>query len=95
MLNDFVEALKLADKVFVAPIFITRETDDGITTNKTLADALNKFVPTLVVENPEELKIFGQNNAPNPLLQQEGEPETKPLCIVLMGAEIFINGLVK
>ncbi len=87
MLNDFVEALKLADKVFVAPIFITRETDDGITTNKTLANALNKFVPTLAVENPEELKKYlDKITPPNPLLQQEGEPETKPLCIVLMGA---------
>lgn len=75
MFNDFVEALKLADKVFVSPIFITREIDDGITTNKTLADAVNKFVPALAVENPEELKKY---------LQKINS--SKPLCIVLMGA---------
>ena len=73
--DDFVEALKLADRVFTAPIFITRETDDGITTNKTLANAVNKFVPALSVQNPEELKKS---------LQKINSP--KPLCIVLMGA---------
>jgi UDP-N-acetylmuramate--alanine ligase len=73
--DDFVEAFKLADRVFVAPIFITREIDDGVTTNKTLSDALNKFVPAFAVENPEELKT---------LLQKIDS--LKPLCIVLMGA---------
>ena len=75
MLYDFAEALKLADKVFVAPIFVTREIDDGFTTNKTLADAVNKFVPAFAVKNPEELKI---------LLQKINS--SKSLCIVLMGA---------
>jgi UDP-N-acetylmuramate--alanine ligase len=73
--NDFVEALKLADKVFIAPIFITREIDDRITTNKTLADAINKFVPAFAVENPEELKT-----------SLHKINHQKPLCIVLMGA---------
>lgn len=73
--NDFVEALKLSDKVFIAPIFITREIDDKITTNKTLSDAINKFVPAFSVENPEELKILIKNIK-----------SQKPLCIVLMGA---------
>lgn len=75
MLNDFVEALKLADKVFIAPIFITREVDDGITTNKTLADVLNKFVPAYPVENVEELKKYLVKITP-----------PNPLCVVLMGA---------
>jgi UDP-N-acetylmuramate--alanine ligase len=71
--NDFVEALKIANQVFVAPILITREEDDHKTTNKTLADAVNKFVPASAVENPEELisLLDGQE---------------KPLCVVLMGA---------
>jgi UDP-N-acetylmuramate--alanine ligase len=73
--DDFVEALKLADRVFIAPIFITREIDDKITTNKTLAEAINKFVPALAVENQEELKKY---------LEKIDSP--KPLCIVLMGA---------
>lgn len=71
--DDFVEALKLADQVFIAPIFITRETDDGITTNKTLSDAVNKFVPASAVQNPEELiRLIGG--------------QASPACIVLMGA---------
>ncbi|MFH0804210.1 MAG: UDP-N-acetylmuramate--L-alanine ligase [Candidatus Zambryskibacteria bacterium] len=81
--NDFIEALRLADIVFVAPIFITRETDDGITTNKTLADAINKFVPSFAVQNPEELK--NKITHPDPLLQQERESDTK-LCVVFRGA---------
>jgi UDP-N-acetylmuramate--alanine ligase len=78
--DDFVEAFSLADKVFVAPIFITREIDDHITTNKTLSNAINlssanKETAAYPVENPEELKT---------LLQKINSP--KPLCIVLMGA---------
>jgi UDP-N-acetylmuramate--alanine ligase len=73
--NDFIDALKLADKVFVAPIFITREIDDEITTNKTLSDAINKFVPSFPAENTDELKkhLHKINSS-------------KPLCVVLMGA---------
>lgn len=78
--NDFVEALKLADRVFIAPIFITRETDDGITTNKTLAETINKFVPASAVENVEELKTMIKNIK-----------SSKPLCIVLMGAGNIYN----
>ena len=73
--DDFVEAFRIADKVFIAPIFITREIDDGQTTNKTLSDAINKFVPALAVENAEELKIFLNKIK-----------STRPLCVVLMGA---------
>jgi len=73
--DDFIEALKLADKAFITPIFITRETDDGITTNKILSDAINKFVPAFAVENPEKLKT---------LLQKINSK--KSLCIVFMGA---------
>jgi UDP-N-acetylmuramate--alanine ligase len=73
--NDFVEALKLADKVFVAPILITREIDDHKTTNKTLSDVINKFVPSFPVENAQELQKILQKIK-----------NKKPLCIVLMGA---------
>jgi UDP-N-acetylmuramate--alanine ligase len=73
--DDFTEALKLSDRVFIAPIFITREIDDGFTTNKTLSDAVNKFVPAFPIEDPEELKRY---------LKKINS--TKPLCIVLMGA---------
>ena len=73
--DDFVNALKIADQVFIAPILVTREIDDGKTTNKILSEAINKFVPAFSVENPEELKIC---------LQKINS--SKPLCIVLMGA---------
>jgi len=73
--NDFVGALKLADRVFIAPIFITREINDGITTNKTLSGAVNKFVPAFSVENAGELKKYLENTK-----------HTRPLCVVLMGA---------
>jgi UDP-N-acetylmuramate--alanine ligase len=80
LFDDFVEALKLADKVFIAPIFITREIDDNKTTNKTLSDAINlgivnKDIFASPVENPDELKT---------LLQKINF--SKPLCVVLMGA---------
>jgi UDP-N-acetylmuramate--alanine ligase len=74
---DFVGALKIADYSFIAPIFITRETDDGETTNGTLADAINKFTPSAPVENPEQLKTF---------LQKINSEDKKSLCVVLMGA---------
>lgn len=77
--EDFVESLKLADKVFVAPIFVTREIDDQKTTNKTLSDAINKFVPAFAVQSLEELKSKIKSLATL-------ENQTKPLCIVLMGA---------
>lgn len=73
--DKFVEALKIADRVFIAPIFITREIDDGITTNKTLSDAINKFVPAFSVENPKELKGYLKKIS-----------SAKPHCVVLMGA---------
>ena len=72
---DFVKALKLADHVFITPIFITREVDDKKTTNKTLAEAVNKFKPSLAIENVEQLKK-----------ELEKINSSKPLCIVLMGA---------
>jgi UDP-N-acetylmuramate--alanine ligase len=85
--DDFVEALKLADKVFIAPIFITREVDDGKTTNKTLSDAINlssadKKTIAYPVESPEELKEYLKKiNSPRLI-----GGHAKPLCIVLMGA---------
>jgi UDP-N-acetylmuramate--alanine ligase len=75
LFNDFVESLKLADKVFIAPIFITREIDDGKTTNKLLADAINKYTPASPVQNEQELKtLLNKINSSN------------PLCVVFMGA---------
>jgi len=75
LLNDFVKALRLADKVFIAPILITREIDDHKTTNKMLAEIVNKYTPALPVENHNELKKH--------LLKIDS---SKPLCVVLMGA---------
>lgn len=78
--DGFVKSLKLADKVFVAPIFITREIDDGITTNKTLADAINLSVDVQgqianIVKDANELKtIIAKIKS------------SRPFCIVLMGA---------
>jgi UDP-N-acetylmuramate--alanine ligase len=77
--DDFVKTFKIADRIFVAPIFITREIDDGITTNKTLSDAINLTIgnkdTASPVENPEELKVLIKNIK-----------SQKPLCVVLMGA---------
>lgn len=73
--KDFVSALKIADQVFIAPIFITREIDDGKTTNKILTHAVNKFTPALAVKNIEELK--------NNLAKIKKE---ESLCAVFMGA---------
>src|SRR3989344_3096638 len=75
LFSDFVEALKLADYVFIAPIFITREEDDGETTNKKLAEAINKFVPAFPVEDVGELKKKLEEITP-----------PSPLCLVFMGA---------
>ncbi|PIR83447.1 hypothetical protein COU19_00600 [Candidatus Kaiserbacteria bacterium CG10_big_fil_rev_8_21_14_0_10_56_12] len=41
LLDDFAGAFSNADKVFVAPIYAARETDDGSVSNKTLADRIN------------------------------------------------------
>lgn len=79
--DDFVKSLSIADQVFVAPIFITREVDDGVTTNKTLADAINKNVPAKAIENVEELKSELEK-----LDSTLPTQASKPLCIVLMGA---------
>lgn len=79
--EDFIESLKIADRVFIAPIFITREIDDGQTTNKTLSDAINLNYKNIAspIKNPEELKTEFKNI-----------PNQKPLCVVLMGAgEIY------
>ncbi|MEK7634957.1 MAG: UDP-N-acetylmuramate--L-alanine ligase [Patescibacteria group bacterium] len=75
LFDDFVNALKIADEIFIAPILITRETDDGTTNNKVLAEAINKTKPSQSVENPQELKNFLQKMNPQKLL-----------CVVLMGA---------
>ena len=77
--DDFVEALKLADKVFITPIFITREIDDGFTTNKTLSDAIN-----LNTENKDVAFPVGNIEELKKLLKKINY--TKPLCVILMGA---------
>jgi len=73
LFDDFVSALQIADQVFIAPIFITREIDDGETTNEKLANAVNIQKPAGAVSNAGELKIELEKIAP-------------PLCVVLMGA---------
>lgn len=75
LFEDFVESLKIADRCFIAPIFITREVDDRKTTNKLLAESINKHVPTFPVQNEQELKELIQKI-----------DSKKPLCIVFMGA---------
>lgn len=75
--GEFVEALKNADRIFIAPIFITREKDDHKTTNEVLAGAISKFRSADPVKNSSELKDF---------LAREISTSPQPLCIVLMGA---------
>jgi UDP-N-acetylmuramate--alanine ligase len=74
MFDNFVKSLQIADQVLIAPIFITREIDDGKTTNTTLAQAVAEKVPSLAVNNVEELKNFLGTNI------------KEPACVVLMGA---------
>ena len=75
LFSEFVNSLSIADQVFIAPIFITREVDDGVTTNNKLANAINKTTPAKAIEHVEELKT-----------EIEKIDSSKPLCIVLMGA---------
>ena len=75
MFDDFVNTLKIADRVFIAPIFITREIADNSVSNKTLAEAVNKFTLSSPIENPNQLKMELNNN-----------DSSRPRCIVLMGA---------
>jgi len=70
LFDDFVDSLKIADQAFIAPIFITREKDDGETTNKKLAEAIGSSA--FAIENVEELKIKITHH--------------QKLCVVLMGA---------
>lgn len=70
LLDEFAEALSIADYSFIAPIFITREIDDGVTTNKTLAE---KTKNGDTANSTEELK--------QKISSIQGD-----LCIVLMGA---------
>lgn len=75
LFDDFVESLKIADQVFVAPIYINKEISDGTVTNQTLADAVNKYTPASAVNDVEELgeKII--------------RPETDAkLCVAMLGA---------
>lgn len=78
LFNDFVASLSLADQVFIAPIYITREVDDGETTNGKLATAVNQKVPSLPVQDIEELKKY--------LVEIKS-----PACIVMMGAGDIYN----
>ncbi len=72
LFGDFVESLSLADQVFIAPIYMARESKDDSISNKILADAINKKVPSFAVQNTEELeKILGSDHN---------------LCVVMMGA---------
>jgi len=71
LFDDFVDSLKIADKVFIAPIFKARETLDKTISNEILARAVNKFTPTKAIENILDLSEtdFGKN-----------------ACVVFMGA---------
>lgn len=75
MFDDLVESLRTANRVFIAPIFISREIADNSISNKTLAEAVNQFVPSLAVENSDQLKI-----------ELEKLSSAAPSCIVFMGA---------
>ncbi len=75
LFDDFVDSLKIADKVFVAPIYVNKEVSDGSVSNQTLAEAINKHTPAQSVDNSEKLKSF--------IKQIES---TKPLCIAMLGA---------
>lgn len=73
LFDHFVESLKIADQVFIAPIYINKEKSDGSVTNQTLADAINKQTPASAVDNPEEL--MGKIT-----------PLNSNLCIAMLGA---------
>lgn len=75
LFNDFVDALKLADEVYIAPIYINKEISDGSVSNQTLARAANKFVRALAVANASELRDLITKIKSN-----------KPLCIAMLGA---------
>lgn len=81
--DDFVKALQIADRVFIAPIYVARETKDDSISNKILAEAVNKKVEAKAVENLEEL-IKELKITPLAHLTLRGEPEK--ICIVFMGA---------
>lgn len=75
LFDDFVESLKIADKVFITPIFVTREIRDDSISNKTLSEAVNKFTPSFAVTNPQDF-----------ITKLESVPSSKNRSIVLMGA---------
>lgn len=83
LFDDFVQSLSIADQVFIAPIYKAREVPDPTISNQILAEAVNKFKPSMAVEGVDELKE--KITHPHPLLLQEMESNTKT-CIVLMGA---------
>lgn len=73
--DDFVEAVGTADFTFIAPIFITREIDDLVTTNIKLSNAINNNGNVAFpVNNVSELKKYIEKISNN------------NLCVVLMGA---------
>ncbi len=72
LFDDFIDSLKIADKIFVAPIFKARETLDKTISNEILSKALNNFRPAKSIENISDLSEktdFGKNS-----------------CVVFMGA---------
>lgn len=75
LFNDFVDALKLADEVYIAPIYINKEISDGAVSNQTLAEATDEFVRALAVNNVSELKDL--------ITKIKSD---KPLCVAMLGA---------
>lgn len=73
--DQFVDSLAIADYIFIAPVYITREEDDGITTNSKIVNKLRENGrDAKAVENPEELKSYLKKLKRN------------DLCVILMGA---------
>jgi UDP-N-acetylmuramate--alanine ligase len=73
--DDFVKSLSLADEVYIAPIYMARETPDATISNKILAQAIKSTVPARAVENVEELKKY-----------MAEIPRSKSACVAMMGA---------
>lgn len=70
LFSNFVSALRLADRVFITPVYAASEAPDDSISNRILADEVSKSVPAAAVQNPSEIKLEAQ----------------KPQCVVLMGA---------
>ncbi len=78
LFNDFVDALKLADEVYIAPIYINKEVSDGSVSNIVLAESINDSKPAKPVNSTAELVNFIKEIKSD-----------KPLCIAMLGAGVI------